>query len=134
MSEPARVNDWIISQHVRAGHTRDCFFPWDTVFIHADRTVRVCCTSAIVAKVEPDWDLEALMNGPELVEFRRNFIAGVLTHECHICTIRTEIPLEEFRGKLTDYLTERGNGRRLKRWYRRCRALFGSRNPLARST
>ena len=71
MSEPARVNDWIISQHVREGHTRDCFFPWDTVFIHADRTVRVCCTSAIVAKVDPDWDLEALMNGPELVEFRR---------------------------------------------------------------
>jgi hypothetical protein len=107
MAETLPVNDWIESRRVKDGHTRDCFYPWDTVFIHADRSVRVCCTSAVIAQVEPDWDLEALANGPEFVEFRKNFIAGLLTPQCHICTIRPEIPVDEFKGKLSDYLSSK---------------------------
>jgi len=104
MTEALPINDWIVSRRVKDGHTRDCFYPWDTVFIHADRSVRVCCTSAVIAHVGLDWDLEALANGPEFVEFRKNFIAGLLTPQCHTCTIRPEIPIDEFKGKLSDYL------------------------------
>lgn len=86
------------------GHTRNCFFPWDTVFIHADRTVRACCTSAVIDSVGADWDLEALANGANFREFRRRFYEGDLTPECMECSIKAVVPIAEFRRLLTAHL------------------------------
>jgi len=91
-------------RHVLEGHTRDCYYPWDTVFVHADRSVRVCCTSAIIDHIGQDWDLEALVNGPKFREFRKNFLSGKLTEECHDCPIKAEISVTDFEAKLAEHL------------------------------
>jgi len=107
MNEAAPRIDEPALRRVRPGFTRDCFYPWDTVFIHADRSVRVCCTSAVIDTIGLDWDMEALVNGPSFRKFRQDFLDGNLTIECHDCPIRPEIPLAEFKGKLTDYLQDK---------------------------
>lgn len=92
-------------RQVSSGQTRDCFYPWDTVFIHADRTVRVCCTSPIIETVSADWDLEKLANGEKFRQFRKDFLMGKLTPECDGCSIKTQIPLNAFKAKLREHLS-----------------------------
>jgi Iron-sulfur cluster-binding domain len=103
----AKIDEPPALRRVRDGFTRDCFYPWDSIFIHADRSVRVCCTSAVIDTIGLGWDVEALVNGPSFRRFRKDFLEGQLTVECHDCPIRPEIPLEEFKGKLTDYLQDK---------------------------
>jgi hypothetical protein len=96
---------------VHEGCTRDCFYPWDTIFIHADRSVRVCCISPIIDHISPNWDMEALANGPNFRAFRGDFIAGHLAPECQDCSIKPEIPIEDFKEKLARYLEEKGQAK-----------------------
>jgi hypothetical protein len=96
---------------VREGCTRDCFYPWDTIFIHADRSVRVCCISPIIDHIQADWDMEALANGPKFRRFRENFLLGRLAPECNECTIKPEIGLDDFRERLTRYLEQKISSR-----------------------
>src|SRR5690242_19392462 len=97
---PPRQDNRPDALNVREGHTRHCYYPWDTIFIHADRSVRVCCTSPIIDRVPSDWDLDALANSPSFRTFRQNFIDGNLAPECQGCTIKPEIPIKEFKEDL----------------------------------
>jgi hypothetical protein len=54
-----------------------------------------------------DWDLEALANGPSIRAFRKDFLDGNLTWECHGCPIKVEISLADFAAKLTQHLEEK---------------------------
>jgi iron-sulfur cluster protein len=96
---------------VSEGCTRDCFYPWDTIFIHADRSVRVCCASPIIDHVPADWDLEALANGANFRTFRQISLRVNWFLECQQCTIKPEIPIENFIEKLTQHLQEKGDPR-----------------------
>ena len=89
---------------VPEGYVRDCEYPWREAFIHADRGVRVCCTSPVITQLNQEWDLEAVVNGKDFREFRKNFLNGNLDYECQVCPIKQILPKQEFKKKIKDFL------------------------------
>ena len=99
---------------VAKGMTRDCSLPWQTAMLYADGNVRPCCTSeASVGNLRTE-SLDSVLNGSKMKQFRGSLLSGDLEGTtCMHCSMAAEIPVAEFRRRMSGRVVLWSVGRRV---------------------
>jgi hypothetical protein len=87
------------------GMTRDCADPWKFASLFAEGEVHPCCAygySIGDLRKEP---LVQILNGPRVKQLRRDLLTGNLQgHLCSECSMKPQIPVAEFRRRMSGRL------------------------------
>ena len=91
------------------GRTRMCMMPWDFFYVQWDGATMPCC----IIKDETlgsanESSLVDLINNSDRKAWRKGLLTGDMPDVCKTCTFVGSVPIDTFRAKVKDYLTNGG--------------------------
>ncbi|MFZ0930341.1 MAG: SPASM domain-containing protein [Syntrophobacteraceae bacterium] len=89
---------------VADGQTRDCLDPWGLASIQATGEVAPCCFGGNVGNLSADGTLENILNGPEIIKYRKGLLTGDIISPCRSCPSKGLVNVKGLLQKVKDYL------------------------------
>jgi hypothetical protein len=104
-----------LSSIPQPGETRDCLDPWNTVLLHANGDVSLCCWSKPVGNLHGSTLPEILRNA-QSKELRRTLLSGELVDDCRDCPARGLVSRGALKVKVEELERDAHNRAELRRW------------------
>jgi MoaA/NifB/PqqE/SkfB family radical SAM enzyme len=95
------VNAVAFSRAPTAGQTRDCLDPWEFAYIHANRTVRPCCSiDRTYGSMVEGGSLDDVLRSEDFRRLRQELLSGQLNDACRGCPTRGIIGTADLTAKV----------------------------------